>query len=253
MKKMILIILFALFTIQANASMRCAWLETKAAFTNDAMLAADQASKETFCKLGNHFMKYADAYIDECKGESNLGMQGTMGMMINNKQIVQEKCRGYTRTVSDDVKDLMYNNIEKTSSTPATTNQLSDAEKRELEELRREKSEKEKAEMQRELEQLRVEKEARESNKAVTQNTYNNLEHSKSNNNRRYNNYPFVCYDKKFISGNSAIYNGCVRSASTCKSRGQHHFGKYPNDSKAHAAFKRCFASNPKFVDIQGL
>jgi len=45
MKKIILIILFALFAIQANASMRCAWLETKAAFTNDAMLAADQATK----------------------------------------------------------------------------------------------------------------------------------------------------------------------------------------------------------------
>ncbi len=145
MKKITLIILFALFVTQTNASMRCAWLETKAAFTNDAMLAADQASKETFCKLGNQFIKYADAYIDECKGESNLGMQGTMGMMINNKQIVQEKCRGYTRTVSDDVKDWMDNNTEKTSSTPAATNQLSDAEKRELEELRREKSERERS------------------------------------------------------------------------------------------------------------
>jgi len=180
-------------------------------------------------------------------------MQGTMGMMINNKQIVQEKCRGYTRTVSDDVKDWMDNNTEKTSTTPAATNQLSNAEKRELEELRREKSKKEKSEMQRELEQLRAEKEARESNNVVVQNTYYNLEQSKSNKNTRYNNYPFVCYDKKFISGNSAMYNGCVRSVSSCKSRGQYHFGKYPNDSKAHAAFKRCFTSNPKFVDIQGL
>jgi len=48
-------------------------------------------------------------------------------------------------------------------------------------------------------------------------------------------------------------YDGCIRSQYRCKSIGKHHFGRYPNDKKAHAAFDRCYYSNPKFIDMQGL
>ena len=116
MKKIIITVFFTLFTIQSQASLRCSWLETKAAFTNDSMLAADQASKETFCKLGNQFMKYAQEYINECGGKSNLGMQGSSGMMINNMEIIKIKCRGYTRTVSDDVESWLNKNSNKDTS-----------------------------------------------------------------------------------------------------------------------------------------
>jgi len=64
---------------------------------------------------------------------------------------------------------------------------------------------------------------------------------------------PYVCYDAKSINIGKAIYEGCVRSSSTCRTNGKFHFGKYPNDEKAHAAFVRCVSSNPRFVDTQGL
>ena len=66
MKKLIMIIGLLFLSTQLDASLRCTWLETKASVTNDAMLAADQASKETFCKLGNQFMQYAEEYMSEC-------------------------------------------------------------------------------------------------------------------------------------------------------------------------------------------
>ena len=66
-------------------------------------------------------------------------------------------------------------------------------------------------------------------------------------------NYPYVCYSKKYIVNNSVVYSGCIRSAYRCSSIGKYHFGKYPNDYKAHQAFKRCLSSNPKFIDRQGL
>jgi hypothetical protein len=66
--------------------------------------------------------------------------------------------------------------------------------------------------------------------------------------------FPYVCYDRKRVINRSLIeYDGCVRSQYRCKSIGKYHFGRYPNDKKAHAAFDRCYYSNPKFIDMQGL
>jgi hypothetical protein len=80
-----------------------------------------------------------------------------------------------------------------------------------------------------------------------------NLQINANNQSSRLKNYPYVCYDKKRFSAGQAIYKGCIRSKISCKRIGKYHFGKYPNDQKAHAAFKRCYTSNPKFVDTQGL
>lgn len=63
----------------------------------------------------------------------------------------------------------------------------------------------------------------------------------------------YVCYENKIMSGSNAIYIGCSREENTCKSNGKYHFGKYPNDLKAHQAYGRCSKSNPKFVDSQGM
>ena len=70
---------------------------------------------------------------------------------------------------------------------------------------------------------------------------------------RKSKNYPFVCYRKKNISAGKTIYNGCVRSKTSCKNIKKFHFGRYTNDISANKAFKRCYNSNPQFVDVQGL
>ena len=149
------------------------------------MLAADQASKETFCKLGNQFIKYAEQYIEECGAKSNLGMQGSSGMMVNNIKIIKEKCQDYTETVSDNA--------------PATSSQLSTAEYAELQTLRAEKAEKEK--MARELVRLKAEKEQQERTAIIDTSLVINA----NNTNRRAKNYPYVCYDGKMLSSGQAI------------------------------------------------
>ena len=107
MKKSFLLALLILLPYAANASVRCMWLETKLGVTNEAAVSAEYASKETFCKLANQFIKYADEYLQECAGKSQLGLQGTVGKVINNKEIFQQKCRGYSRTISDDVPEWL--------------------------------------------------------------------------------------------------------------------------------------------------
>lgn len=65
--------------------------------------------------------------------------------------------------------------------------------------------------------------------------------------------FPYVCYEKrvKLIVDNKMylVYNGCKRYNANCKRLGRAHFGKYPNDFKAHQAFQRCENARPKFVD----
>ena len=59
---------------------------------------------------------------------------------------------------------------------------------------------------------------------------------------------PFVCYKGKGKNGTDKIvYRGCARSAIECSSINRYHFGEYPNDLKAHEAFKRCTEGDPKF------
>ena len=146
MKKLIMIIGLLFLSTQLDASLRCTWLETKASVTNDAMLAADQASKETFCKLGNQFMQYAEEYMSECSEKSNLGMQGSTGMMVNNIKIIKEKCGEYTRTVSDDVNEWLD---KSTNNTPSSSPGLSSVEYAELQRLRAEKEERKRVEQTR--------------------------------------------------------------------------------------------------------
>ncbi|MEA2029958.1 MAG: caspase family protein [Campylobacterota bacterium] len=66
--------------------------------------------------------------------------------------------------------------------------------------------------------------------------------------------YPYVCYDQRIIQGDRGRitylkYVGCKRYNQTCKSLGKEHFGKYPNDYRAHKALIRCQTSRPRFVD----
>ena len=64
--------------------------------------------------------------------------------------------------------------------------------------------------------------------------------------------FPYVCYDKriKVVSeGETYVsYKGCTRIDVRCQSTGRVHFGKYPNDYKAHQALQRCRNSRPKFI-----
>ena len=46
---------------------------------------------------------------------SNLGMQGSAGIMMNNVEIIKEKCRGYSQTVSDDTPEWLDTNRENTA------------------------------------------------------------------------------------------------------------------------------------------
>jgi hypothetical protein len=238
MKKTILMGVMIFCTIESQASLRCTWLETKAAALNEAVMAADQTSKETFCKLGNKFVKYAQEYIDECSSNSNLGMQGSAGMMLNNIQIIQNKCQVTAVTTSPSVQQP-----------PVSSSSMSSDEYAELQRLRAEKAEREKLEMQRELERLRAEKQEKENSTQQNKNLTINASYAS----RRTKVYPYVCYSGKVIVSGRVIYNSCVRSQYACRSIGMYHFGKYPNDMKAHEAFKRCYVSNPKFVDTQGL
>lgn len=65
--------------------------------------------------------------------------------------------------------------------------------------------------------------------------------------------YPFVCYGEKSKNDIGKItYQECIRSNLKCSSINRVHFGEYPNDLKAHNAFKRCSKGDPKFVDPQG-
>jgi hypothetical protein len=66
--------------------------------------------------------------------------------------------------------------------------------------------------------------------------------------------YPYVCYNQRFTEGNPGRityvkYVGCKRYNRSCKSLGKEHFGKYPNDYRAHKALLRCQSSRPRFVD----
>jgi hypothetical protein len=66
-------------------------------------------------------------------------------------------------------------------------------------------------------------------------------------------NFPYVCYDKRVkVTVDSKLYlmyKGCSRFDVSCKQLGRAHFGKYPNDLKAHQALQRCRNAKPKFVD----
>ncbi len=65
--------------------------------------------------------------------------------------------------------------------------------------------------------------------------------------------FPYVCYSEKFSTTNAkATYIGCIRSNRVCNTIRKNHFGKYPNDAKAHSAFKRCTQGNPKSNSSQG-
>jgi hypothetical protein len=118
----------------------------------------------------------------------------------------------------------------------------------EVERLKREKEA-----MALELQKLKSKKTISNEQRIFQRNTERTLTHSQNNSNRKRRNYLYVCYDRKFLTHNKAVYNGCIRSDSACKSTGRYHFGKYPNDKQAHAAFIRCISSNPRFVDYQGL
>ncbi len=66
--------------------------------------------------------------------------------------------------------------------------------------------------------------------------------------------YPYVCYSKKFSTNNGkSFYTGCIRSNKACNNLKKEHFGKYPNDEKAHSAFLRCIKNNPKSTTTEGL
>lgn len=70
-------------------------------------------------------------------------------------------------------------------------------------------------------------------------------EHSKKNSSRNLRHFPFVCYENK--SGDNVgntLYSGCVRSSEKCTNIRKTHFGKYPNNLKAHEAFERCSKGN---------
>ncbi len=111
----------------------------------------------------------------------------------------------------------------------------------------------EKAAMKSELQKLKSQKTISIQQTSFQKNTNRALTRSKKNLSRQRKNYLYICYDEKFLTHNKVIYNACIRSSLSCRHLGKHHFGKYPNDSKAHAAFIRCISSNPKFVDSQGL
>ncbi|MFK5975287.1 MAG: hypothetical protein QM493_02155 [Sulfurovum sp.] len=71
---------------------------------------------------------------------------------------------------------------------------------------------------------------------------------------RHQSRFPFVCYDRRvrIISDNGneyLTYKGCTRVNVSCKSTGRAHFGKYPNDYKAHQALRRCRNAKPRFID----
>ena len=66
--------------------------------------------------------------------------------------------------------------------------------------------------------------------------------------------YPYVCYEQRISEGDKRRisylkYVGCKRYNKGCKSLGKEHFGKYPNDYRAHKALIRCQISRPRFVD----
>ncbi len=109
------------------------------------------------------------------------------------------------------------------------------------------------AAMELELKKLKSQKTMPIRQTSFQKNTNHALTHSQNNSSKQRRNYLYVCYDKKFLTRNKTIYDGCIRANSSCRHLGKHHFGKYSNDSKAHAAFIRCISSNPKFVDYQGL
>lgn len=113
------------------------------------------------------------------------------------------------------------------------------------------KEQEERAQMEREVsEPIKQERFERERTEIESE----KLLRSRQNKNSSYQNYPFVCYDKKtIIKSDKAIYERCFRSKMSCQSIGKFHFGKYPNDFEAHKAFIRCLKSNPKFIDTQGL
>ena len=192
------------------------------------------------------------------KGESLTVICRVKGLMMN---VIAEDCKikdssytasqptTYTSTIPVTTEVTPVQPVTSTSTATTTT----ETDQEELQRLRAEKADREKAEMRAELERLRAEKAARNIQPPVQQTTNPALTHSQGNSNSRRHNYPYVCYNSKYITGGNAVYNGCIRASSKCQNMGKHHFGKYPNDKKTHAAFIRCISSNPKFVDTQGL
>ncbi|MBN2824047.1 MAG: caspase family protein [Campylobacterales bacterium] len=66
--------------------------------------------------------------------------------------------------------------------------------------------------------------------------------------------YPYVCYDRRIKQSEGRHitylkYEGCKRYNQPCARLGKEHFGKYPNDYRAHKALIRCNSSRPRFVD----
>ncbi len=148
---------------------------------------------------------------------------------------------------------LVYDKYKmyKTQNRPVDSSSSPKIEKANNKEMQ--KLEQEKAAMELELQRLKAQKNVPIQKISFQQNTDRTLGLSQNNNNRNRRNYLYVCYDEKFLTRGKAVYNGCIRKASACKHSRKYHFGKYPNDSKAHVAFIRCISSSPKFVDYQGL
>ena len=72
----------------------------------------------------------------------------------------------------------------------------------------------------------------------------NDLQLSRNFNNDSRSLYPYVCYKNKiYLSNGKSKYENCIRENVSCSSLGKSHFGKYPNDLKAHEAFERCLRS----------
>jgi len=156
-------------------------------------------------------------------------------------------------TSSSVIGDFYFQGDAASSSNPLfsslfQSNELEADDKTELIRLRQAKKQRAEAE-QAELARLKEEEATRR--RSVAKNSYARQNSQKFSSSSQHN-QPYVCYDKKYMNRNKPIYSGCVRSKSSCESISKYHFGRYPNDKKAHSAFLRCSSGSPKFIDSQG-
>ncbi len=193
------------------------------------------------------FTKYLIKYINQ----PNLTLNEVFDK--TRTSVHQESDEKQLPWTSSSVIGSFYFQADAASSSPLfsslfQSNEMEADDKAELVRLRQMKKQQTEAE-QAELARLKKEEAARR--KSATQNNYA-LQNSQNMSSSSQHNQPYVCYDKKYLNGNKPIYSGCVRSKRSCKSISKYHFGRYPNDRKAHSAFVRCSSGSPKFIDSQG-